>query len=352
MQLLKNEEVAVEQETLETKSQAVGVNVEYHTQEEIRTYVKEIVADKYVPATCMQDGMTEGSHCDVCHLVIAKQEKISALGHDYCTENMLRPATVTQSGIVTSICSRCEEVQTIEIASVGEVSLSNTSYIYDGKKKQPDVIIKDTTGNVISDKNYQILYENNTNIGQAKVIITLQGNYAGTITKNFSIVLKKGAVIAKGSYNYKITGNTSVSCIGLLNKKTTKATIPSKIVLGGRLFQVTAIADKAFKNTKLTSVIIGSNVKNIGVSAFEGCTKLTKVTVGNKVEKIGKNGFKNCNKLKTLTVQSLKLKSIGKDALKGIKNNAKVKVPAKKWIQYKKLFKGKGQGSKVKICIT
>ena len=45
----------------------------------------------------------------------------------------------------------------------------------------------------------------------------------------------------------------------------------------------------------------------------------------------------------------MKLKKVGKNALKGIKATAKIKVPAKKLSVYKKLFKNKGQGRRVKI---
>ena len=85
------------------------------------------------------------------------------------------------------------------------------------------------------------------------------------------------------------------------------------------------------------------------MSAFEGCAKLTKVTVGKGVMEIGGSAFKNCKKLGTVTIKSTKLKKAGKNALKGIKVTAKIKVPAKKLSGYKKLFKNKGQGKKVKI---
>ena len=48
-------------------------------------------------------------------------------------------------------------------------------------------------------------------------------------------------------------------------------------------------------------------------------------------------------------VPSAKLKTVGKNAFKGIKATAKIKVPKSKEKSYKKLLKGKGQGSKVKI---
>lgn len=130
----------------------------------------------------------------------------------------------------------------------------------------------------------------------------------------------------------------------------TEIQVPETVQIDGKIFRVTAIENRAFKNnTKITSVIIGDNVKTIGTSAFEGCTKLTKVTIGKGVEQIGGSAFKNCKKLKKLVVKSAKLKKVGKNALRGIKFNAKIKVPATKLAGYKKLFKNKGQGRKVKI---
>lgn len=70
---------------------------------------------------------------------------------------------------------------------------------------------------------------------------------------------------------------------------------------------------------------------------------------GGGVKKIGKETFKGCSKLANITIKSTVLKSVGKNAFKGIKSNARIKVPAKKLTAYKKLLKGKGQGSKVKI---
>lgn len=54
-------------------------------------------------------------------------------------------------------------------------------------------------------------------------------------------------------------------------------------------------------------------------------------------------------KAKTISVKSTKLKSVGKNALKGINSNAKIKVPKSKFKKYKILFNNKGQGKKVKI---
>lgn len=161
---------------------------------------------------------------------------------------------------------------------------------------------------------------------------------------------KKGNRYTVGKYKYKITGSSTVAFAGLKSSKTTKVTIPKTVKIGGKTFKVTSVAKNALKKQKkVTSITIGANVTSIGTSAFEGCSKLSVVTVGTGVTKIGANAFKNCGKLKSVTIKSTKLKSVGKNAFKGIKANAKIKVPAKKLNAYKRLLKGKGQGKKVKI---
>jgi hypothetical protein len=71
--------------------------------------------------------------------------------------------------------------------------------------------------------------------------------------------------------------------------------------------------------------------------------------IGKNVTVIGKNVFAGDSKLKTITIQSEKLKKVGTGTLKGIHKKAKIKVPSAQLNKYKRLLKGKGQGSKVKI---
>lgn len=76
-------------------------------------------------------------------------------------------------------------------------------------------------------------------------------------------------------------------------------------------------------------------------SAQTGYKKLQKVVIGANVEKIRKNAFYGCKKLKRITIQSSQIKSIGKNALKGISKKATIKCPKNKKKQYKKLLKKK-----------
>ncbi len=253
------------------------------------------------------------------------------------------------------------------------ITLSQTSYSYDGSEKKPAVkSVK--LGNITlkSGTDYTVEYQNNKNIGTAAVAITGKGNYIGTATKTFTIRAKTGTTITSGAYKYKITGSAEAAFAGLKSKTAKKVIIPKTVNIGGKNFKVTSINTKALQNTKVTSVTIGANVKTIGASAFAGCSKLSKVTISNSVTKIGGNAFKNCTvlksvtiptkvtaigtgafggckKLATIVVKSTKLKTFGKNALKGIKSIAKIKVPSKKFTAYQKLLKNKGQGTNVKI---
>lgn len=132
-----------------------------------------------------------------------------------------------------------------------------------------------------------------------------------------------------GSNNYKITDAKAktVSYTGPVKKTVKSVTIPASVKIDGVSYKVTAIAANAFK----------------------GCSKLTKVTVGKNIKTIGASAFAGCSKLKTITVKSTVLSKVGSKALKGINAKAQIKVSKKKLAAYKKIFKGKGQGKRVKI---
>ena len=299
----------------------------------------------------------------------------------------------------------------------GKVTLSATSYDYDGKAKKPSVTV--TLGDkTLGKDDYIVTYKNNKNIGKATVTITGKGNYTGTIKQTFTIKLDKGDVFTSGKYKYKVTGSSTVAFNGISSTNITKVSIPKTVKHGGKTFKVTSIVDKALKGKtkvtqitiganvtkigssafagciKLSKVTMGTNVTSIGSSAFKGCTKLTKVSMGKKVKTVGVSAFENCKKLstvtigsavttiddkafknctalksitipskvtkidkqafygcknlKTITIKSKKLKTVGKEAFKKINSKATIKVPKSMLKFYKRLLKGKGQGSKVK----
>lgn len=234
--------------------------------------------------------------------------------------------------------------------SDNHVMVNQASCAYDGTAKTPGVTVKHGNAVLKDGTDYIVAYENNVNAGTAKVTVTGKGDYEGTVTKTFTIIIEKGTIHVVGAYKYQVTAAETVSLKGLNDKKTVKVKIPGTVTIGGKVFKVASVGKNAFKkNAKITSVEIGDNVKIIGTSAFEGCTKLSKVTVGKGVTEIGSSVLKKCKELSKITIKSLRLKKVGKNALKGIKPTAKIKVPAKKLKAYRKLLKNKGQGKKVKI---
>ncbi len=69
-----------------------------------------VVVDAAVAATCTESGLTEGSHCSVCELVLKEQTTVSATGHlpaiDYSVA-----ATCTETGLTQGEhCEYCGEV--------------------------------------------------------------------------------------------------------------------------------------------------------------------------------------------------------------------------------------------------
>ncbi len=60
------------------------------------------------------------------------------------------------------------------------------------------------------------------------------------------------------------------------------------------------IADCAFRQRALTSVVIPSGVSSIGFCCFEGCQQLTKVVIPDSVNYILAYAFKNCTALKSI----------------------------------------------------
>lgn len=245
---------------------------------------------------------------------------------------------------------------TINPKPVSNLTVSNIleQYDYTGKKIEPSVLVSDGSRKLTAN-DYTASYSQNINIGTAEVKIAGKGNYTGTITRNFAITVKKNAVYTVSGYNYKIInaaadGKGTVSVTGVEKKTAKKITVADTVAIGGVKFQIISIEKNAFKNCKkATSATIGKYVTSIGNNAFSGCTALKKATIGKSVKTIGKGAFMKDSKLKTIKINATGLKSVGKNAFKGIHKKATFSVPKKQLKAYKKLLKGKGQASSVKI---
>ncbi len=172
------------------------------------------------------------------------------------------------------------------------------------------------------------------------------GASVGTVLKEKSGRTYKVTEVSDGNSKPKVT----ITAFSKKDKKAKKVTIPKTITIDKVTYEVTQVAPKAFKNSKkLEKVVIPDTIIILGDSSFEGCKKLKSITIGKNVISIGKNAFKNCKNLKKITIKSIKLETIGKNALSGIDKKCIIKVPKKQLKTYKKLLMGKGQKKSVKI---
>ena len=89
-----------------------------YTADEVPALGHEEVADKGFDATCTEDGMTDGSHCSRCDIVLTEQETIPALGHTWDEGTVIREPTETETGIRTFTCETCGETKTEEIPCI------------------------------------------------------------------------------------------------------------------------------------------------------------------------------------------------------------------------------------------
>jgi hypothetical protein len=220
--------------------------------------------------------------------------------------------------------------------------------------------------------------------------------------------LNKNDTFTVSNIKYKITTkDKKVTVLTGTDKTLTSLKINDTVKYSSITYQITSIADNAFKNyTKLTKVSGCKKITEIGKNAFYNCQKLiqigdtkntltlsavvtikegafqkckslTKVNLtslslktleknafaqntsltsftekSKQLQTIGEQCFVSDSKLATITLATTSLsssKNIGKNAFKNIKSTAQIKVPSAKLTPYKKYLANKGQGKKVKI---
>ena len=189
------------------------------------------VVDKAIPATCTTDGKTEGSHCSVCGAVIKAQTTITATGHKSSGWIVDKAASIGVKGSKHKECAVCKKVlETAEIPALSRISISKASvtlststYAYDGKAETPSVTVKVGGKTLKKDTDYTVSYSNNTKVGTAKVTITGKGNYTGSVSKTYSIKNNFKKATVSGISTKAFTGkNITQSITVKYNGKTLK----------------------------------------------------------------------------------------------------------------------------------
>lgn len=90
---------------------------------------------------------------------------------------------------------------------------------------------------------------------------------------------------------------------------------------------VVVIQNSAFKDcSNVTSVLIPSSIKSIGINAFENCSNITETTIPEGVTLIGNNTFLGCVKLASVTFPT-SLENIGANAFAGCTSLTSIVLP-------------------------
>ena len=181
---------------------------------------------------------------------------------------------------VRSVAVQCAEKEVTPV-----ISLSPSSFVYDGAKKKPKVTVKVGKTVLKQGTDYTVAYINNVNAGTAKAIVTLKGKRSGTGTKTFKIskapqqlkVGKKnqtvryteirekskiisGAITVEGAEGQVVYKKESGSDYLTIGKKTGKITVRKGTPKGTYTITVTVTA-KATANYKKTTQKITVKIK-------------------------------------------------------------------------------------------
>ena len=194
------------------------------------SYTKTVLSN----ATCS----TAGTVKYTCSCGDSYTETIPATGHKSSGWIVDKAASIGVKGSKHKECTVCKKVlETAEIPALSRISISKASvtlststYAYDGKAKKPGVTVKLNGKTLKNGTDYTVSYSNNTKVGTAKVTITGKGNYTGSVSKTYSIKnnFKKATVsgISNKSYTGKnITQSITVKYNGKTLKKGTDYTV-------------------------------------------------------------------------------------------------------------------------------
>lgn len=116
----------------------------------------------------------QGTSCKLSVPAGTYKFEIAALSEPFGTYNIGPQVTYTVTNAKTPISS-------------ATVSLASSSYTYSGSAIQPGVTVTLGAKTLTKGIDYTVAYRDNARCGTATVTVTGIGNYAGTVTKNFTI---------------------------------------------------------------------------------------------------------------------------------------------------------------------
>ena len=145
------------------------------------------VIDAALPATCLTDGKTAGSHCSVCNTVLTAQTTIKASGHTAVTDAAIAPTCDTNGKTEGSHCGVCN----ITLVAQTTIKASGHTIITDAAVAATCLVDGKTAGSHCGVCNIVII---------AQTVITASGHQYDEGT-----VIASATCIANGTKKYTCT---------------------------------------------------------------------------------------------------------------------------------------------------
>ena len=127
--------------------------------------------------------------------------------------------------------------------------------------------------------------------------------------------------IVLGDWSYKTNEDGGIT-IGGYRGLSREVVIPDTIADK----PVTIIADDAFKDTSITSVVMPDSITEIGNNAFNNCSSLASVTMPDQLVTIGDAAFNNCTQLTSISIPN-GVTSIGESVFESCIRLSAVNIP-------------------------
>ena len=188
-------------------------------------------------------------------------------------------ATVTVTGMGNYSGTKIANF-TIEAADISslDIELEYSSIAHDGNPKEPAVIVKDGPSILMKGEDYNVIYEDNVEVGTAKVIVSGIGNYTGISIVTFLIKGPGFDIDAENSVSGEKVVGVTVD-VTILNEAGKKARIENLTVPGSAAgeklavyvpatvggYKVTEIASGTIKDQNVTDIYLPDTEEPIDV---------------------------------------------------------------------------------------
>lgn len=153
---------------------------------------------------------------------------------------------------------------------------------YTGKRIRPDVTVKYGKRTLKKDTDYKLSYENNRNVGKGSVIVTLIGNYSGTVIKKFNILptINKSSARLYTATKLTLTVKTSDSVTWKTSNKKVATVNKNGVVTALKKGKVTVTATTGGKQVTCKLTVIDRTLNMTKINMYVGSTAKLKYTGG------------------------------------------------------------------------